>query len=633
MKISAKIILLNIAVIVGLGATTTFILFTTVKRGFEDNATADLHARQANVTSDIEQVANHCREAALLGATRPDLVAAVAAKNTEAVQRIGKDIMEATGLDLVTVADENGMVIGRGHSPQVGDSVHKQLNVQQALQGKTLTGVEEGTVVKLSMRAGVPIRSAGGIIGSITTGTDISTDRFVDNIKKRYGVEFTVFQNDVRMATTVIKDGKRMNGVPMDNPAVIEAVLKKGGVFANINKIGGVPYNTVYWPLRGTDGKIAGMYFIGRSRAHIQDAYASTLRGGGVTMLFMALLAITVSLFVSQRIKTDIRKIMTALDENSSQLLSASNQVASASQSLAQGATTQASSLEETSASLEEMASMTRRNSESAQNTRTSATRASTSAQTGAKKMAEMSQAMDAIRLSSKQLHEAMDAIKSSNDEVTRIIKTIDEIAFQTNILALNAAVEAARAGNAGLGFAVVADEVRNLAQNCAQAARETTIKIDTAVQRGEVGTRANQVMGEHLNTLSSKAHEVELQLLDIVEHAKQVDSLVSEIATASVEQKDGITQVNKAVSDMDRITQSNAASAEESASASKQLKAQALSLKTTVEVLRTMVEGAQHTTTPSHESFEHDDEATREITLSSRTKSTPPTHHSSVRI
>lgn len=624
MKISAKIILLNIAVIAVLGASTTFVLFTTVKRGFEDNATSDLSARQANVTSDIEQVASHCREAGLLGAARPDLIEAVASKNTEVVQRIGKEIMEATGLDLVTVADIQGKVIGRGHSPQAGDSVQNQLNVQQALQGNVLVGVEEGSVVKLSMRAGVPIRKAGVIIGSLTAGTDVSTDRFVDAIKKRYGVEFTVFQNDVRMATTVIKDGKRMNGVPMDNPAVIEAVLKKGGVFANINKIGGVPYNTVYWPLKGADGKIAGMYFIGRSRAHIQEAYAGTIYSGGTLMFFIALLAFAISVYISRRINTDIRQVMTALDDNSNQLLSASHQVASASQALAQGATEQASSLEETSASLEEMASMTRRNSESAQNTRTSATRASTSAQTGARKMAEMSQAMEAIRLSSKQLHEAMDAIKSSNDEVTRIIKTINEIAFQTNILALNAAVEAARAGSAGMGFAVVADEVGNLAQKCAQAARETATKIDTAVQRGELGTHANQVMVEHLDSLSSKAHEVEQQLLDIVDQAKQVDTLVTEIATASMEQTDGIGQVNKAVSEMDKITQSNAANAEESASASEELNAQALSLQSAVEELRFMVEGTRQTASP-HIPENSSDDAKPKATRSPRKTQSHP--------
>ena len=175
-------------------------------------------------------------------------------------------------------------------------------------------------------------------------------------------------------------------------------------------------------------------------------------------------------------------------------------------------------------------------------------------------------------------MNTAMGAIKISSDEIAKIIKTIDEIAFQTNILALNAAVEAARAGEAGMGFAVVADEVRNLAQRSAQAAKETAEKIEGAIAKTAQGV-----------TISAQVAE---GLTEILAKVRQVDELVAEVASASLEQSQGIEQVNTAVTQMDKVTQSNAASAEESASASEELKAQADTLKAAVQELMTLVGG-----------------------------------------
>src|SRR5258708_25224821 len=163
----------------------------------------------------------------------------------------------------------------------------------------------------------------------------------------------------------------------------------------------------------------------------------------------------------------------------------------------------------------------------------------------------------------------AMNDINTSSDKVSKIIKVIDEIAFQTNILALNAAVEAARAGEAGLGFAVVADEVRNLAQRSAQAARETAEKIEDSIRKSEHGVELNAKVG--------------LSLHEIVDKARKVDTLVAEIAQACKEQTQGISQINLAVTQMDKVTQTNAASAEESASASNELAAQGVSPKRAV--------------------------------------------------
>jgi methyl-accepting chemotaxis protein len=205
----------------------------------------------------------------------------------------------------------------------------------------------------------------------------------------------------------------------------------------------------------------------------------------------------------------------------------------------------------------------------------------------------------------------AMDGIEESSSDVSKIIKTIDEIAFQTNILALNAAVEAARAGEAGMGFAVVADEVRNLAQRSAQAAHETAAKIENSIRRSQEGARVNdkvaagleemvakvQRVDEQINHIAAKAQQVDQRLTEIAARNTEVDQLVGEIAAASKEQSQGVAQINIAVGEMDKVTQASAANAEESASAAHELAGQSAALKRAIEQLQQLV-GARAKTT-----------------------------------
>ena len=184
------------------------------------------------------------------------------------------------------------------------------------------------------------------------------------------------------------------------------------------------------------------------------------------------------------------------------------------------------------------------------------------------------------------QMEGAMQGIKASSRDIQKIVKTIDEIAFQTNILALNAAVEAARAGQAGAGFAVVADEVRTLAQRSAQAAKETASMVEDALSKTNLGV-----------TLNGK---VAGGLTEIVEKIRKVDELVAQVATASVEQNQGINQVNTAVTGIDKLTQANAASAEESASAAEELNAQAECLNQAVAELIDLVDGSRGAAAPA---------------------------------
>ncbi len=284
--------------------------------------------------------------------------------------------------------------------------------------------------------------------------------------------------------------------------------------------------------------------------------------------------AITLAFLNLRTIVKILGNVADSLAAGAHQTTSAASQVSAASQQLAEGSTEQAASLEETSASLEEISSMTKRNAENAQRAKDLAGSARHAADTGVADMTTMKTAMADIQ--------------ASSDDIAKIIKTIDEIAFQTNILALNAAVEAARAGEAGAGFAVVADEVRNLSQRAAQAAKETAGKIE-----GAIGKTAQGV------TISNK---VATSLEEIATRSRQVDELVVEIATASTEQNQGIGQVTQAVAQMDQVTQKNAASAEESASAAEELNAQALAMQDIVHQLLALA-GRRQQSEPAAES------------------------------
>ncbi len=253
--------------------------------------------------------------------------------------------------------------------------------------------------------------------------------------------------------------------------------------------------------------------------------------------------------------KEAFNQSVTALHEALSSILIAveqiqggANQVADSSQAVSQGATEQASSLEETTASIEEIAQQARLNSEHA-----------------AKANQVSSEAQKAAEQGSLQLEEMLKAIltiKDSSDQISKVIKVIDEIAFQTNLLALNAAVEAARAGVHGKGFAVVAEEVRNLAQRSAKAAKETEQLIQNSGQKVKDGT---EIANKTAETLQS-----------IIKNTIEVSDLIDEIASASAEQVEGIDQVSKALKQIDQVTQANAASAEQSAAAADQLSSQA---------------------------------------------------------
>lgn len=255
--------------------------------------------------------------------------------------------------------------------------------------------------------------------------------------------------------------------------------------------------------------------------------------------------------FIITRNNRELNRIAEAIELGANQISTAAGQVGESSQSLAQGSSEQASSLEETNAAMTELEEMARRNSENAVVAQQRSNDAKKITMQGEHAIEEMAEAMNEIQISA--------------NEVARIVSTIEDIAFQTNILALNAAVEAARAGEAGAGFAVVADEVRNLAQRSAEAAKKTAQQIENSLTRTEKGVSISSGLKQTLASILASFGEV--------------DTSINEIALASEDQRKTASQINVSLVQIDKVSQESASQSEENASASEELNAQANAL------------------------------------------------------
>lgn len=281
----------------------------------------------------------------------------------------------------------------------------------------------------------------------------------------------------------------------------------------------------------------------------------------GVGLTLVAAVLIT----VARQIRRSLHRVASQLHDGAEHTSAAGAKFHGASSELHHNSQAVAASLDATARSLQQLATMTQKNAGTAENAKQLANQTRSAADTGSADIREMSKAMAEI--------------KSSSGDVAKIIRTIDEIAFQTNILALNAAVEAARAGEAGMGFAVVADEVRSLAQRCAQAARETSNKIASSIQRSERGAAISEKVAHGFDDILSKAREV--------------DDLIATIAGACAEQSQGIQELSGSVTGMQSKTQANASTARATSTAAQELTAQSTTLRQSVQELHSLIGGA----------------------------------------
>jgi methyl-accepting chemotaxis protein len=560
-----------------------FLIYRIVNTQLNNYFDDTIHTQAQFIGDEMQRLKNEAVSAGEWFENSARLAQALETQNRDMAIELGSTAMEAFGLHYFVVTDINGDVLVRAHAPEnFGDNISNQKNIQLSLQGNKSVGVEEGRVVKLSIRAGTPLRDeTGKVIGAISTGFVFDDTRFVDNIKRAIGSEVTIFMGNTRYQTTIVNEsGQRIVGTELGIPEIEDQVLNQNKIYYGNSTIQGNPFKAAYMPLVDLNNKVIGMIFCGTNMSVINSLNSNIITNVAIIFLLMiVIITIILTYIINQsvikpvkllvdasekvaegdlsvkitlsnndevgRLATaqkkmveSLRSIVQQVVDISGYLGTASNQMSSTAQQISQGANDQASSVEEVSSSMEEMSSNIMNNTDNAK---------------GTEKIALLS--VQEVR---KGNESSLEAAKSMR-EVAEKISIISEIASQTNLLALNAAVEAARAGEHGKGFAVVASEVRKLAERSHVAAEEI-----------------NKLSGSGLS-ISEKAGEM---LQKIVPEIEKTASLIQEIAAASNEQSTGAEQINNALAQLNQITQQNASASEELASSSEELSAQADQLK-----------------------------------------------------
>jgi methyl-accepting chemotaxis protein len=311
LNLTGKIFTLLLFTVILLTLTLTLTVHHYLNQGLNQISLDEMKTKSDAVDAILKETAQEVKGVTFLLSTRPDVITALREKDKTKLVGIAKMAQRELAIEFVTIADTDGVVVARGHSDKTGDSVKNQINVQRALAGQGTVGLEEGTAVKFSLRAGYPVLDGGKVVGTITAGINLSSSNtLVDRLKKDLGVECTFFYGDTRVATTLERDGKRLVGTKMDNPVVLETVLRQGKRFLNINRIAGLDYNTAYWPITGAGGTITGMLFIGRDRASIAATERTIMISTLCASLVVALVVMIAGFVTARGMTSPLRRII-----------------------------------------------------------------------------------------------------------------------------------------------------------------------------------------------------------------------------------------------------------------------------------------------------------------------------------
>ncbi len=606
-------------------------------------------ARQGveGLKNEVENQKNDALKSVAVLSINPEIRKALILKDTRALLGISAPIAKELGIDFVTITDDKGVVLVRVHDEKKGDSIANQENVQKALQGTTIATTETGNIIKLTTRAGAPIKNEQGqVIGVVSAGYDMTKDSFVDRVKHMYGTDITLFLGDERIASTMIKDGKRAIGSKL-NAEIAEAVLKDGKKYSARADVLGEDYFTSYLPLVGVDNKIIGVLFAGESTAAmVAERNKLILMISLIALVTMAVGAFCASLIarsianpirailgnvqevaagnlavdaipatskdeigqLASAINTmtgSLRKLIQQMGEASERLTSSSeeltagaeraaqtaNQVASSIAVVAAGSEKQAGAVADTGSVIGQLSAGIQQVSANAGAISGHATQSVDAAELGRQSVDRAIKQMGTIETTVSESAQVVTRLGERSKEIGQIVATITGIAAQTNLLALNAAIEAARAGEQGRGFAVVADEVRKLAEQSGAAAKQIAQLI------AEIQTETNQAveaMTEGTKEVRFGADAVSdagKSFTDIFEAIHEISGQMSEISVVMEEMAKGSQQIVESVKDIDAISRNSASQSQTVAAATEEQSATTQEIASASEELARLAE------------------------------------------
>jgi methyl-accepting chemotaxis protein len=597
MKIAGKILILSAfsVLITSIGLFFTSRYFTDI--AFDDVSREGIASSKMAVENHVEELKSTYLRIGSIIAANKEVVDAVAANDAAALRPVIIKAMKDAGAHFITVSDGKGVVIARAHSDKAGDSVMSQANVAKALAGEANVGIEPGTVVKFSLRAGCPVLSAGKVVGAVTVGISLSEMDFVDKIKAFTGLEATVFEMDTRLTTTIVINNQRAVGTKMDNPKVLDTVLGKGEMFISTNTIFGKPFQTAYWPIKDPRGKVSGMYFVGKPLDLIEAAKRHvSLAILGVTCV-LALAMIGMSWFIVRGITRPLKSMIFMLTDiadgdgdltkrltdtsgtETQDLAECFNKFVSQVHAIIKEVAQHSMQMDDSSKSLHALAGSLRETSETMDGKSSGVAAAieemSANMNTVASAMEEFSINIGTVAgnteemnatinevsmntgkakgvtgkavVSAEEVSRRVNELGAAAREINKVTEAITSISSQTNLLALNATIEAARAGDAGRGFAVVANEIKELAQQTALATEDIRVKIKGI--QDVVGMTV-----EEIGQIRDVIHDVDSIVTSIAAAVEQQSVTTREIAENLGQASSGVQEININVSQADTV-------------------------------------------------------------------------------
>lgn len=480
-------------------------VFTIIKIELDKSELTQLSNFSKVVDSKFNDMKSNYLSVLASQVIRQNIIDGVNKGDSTLLKQIGEDLIKTKNAEFVVFTDTTGKVIARGHTDKKGDNISYQYAFKKALDDVPIAGIENGTVVKLSLRTAAPIKKDGKIIGVMIIGMNIfQGNSFVDTIKQILDIECTIFENDTRLSTTIVKDGKRAIGTKMDNPLVLKTVIEDGQVFNSVNKILGNDYTTIYWPLKDIQEKTVGMLFLGKTKSDIDKSQKDIVKSIIMWISFLGAFIIGISFFLINKSfvipirkatifaslatnektsrelniknKDEIGDLANALNEMVSNLKKTKSdafreasdtvseveiEISKSSKALensikeaSSGAKNQKSKIKDVQLALSQLDVASKDIAVLASETTDISEKAKYETEIGVQKIEDSISSTNDVMEKAEQMNESLIHLGGLSDKVGKVMSVISEIASQTHILAINAKIESARAGESGKGFA-----------------------------------------------------------------------------------------------------------------------------------------------------------------------------------
>jgi methyl-accepting chemotaxis protein len=623
MKITQKIVLPVVVVNVVLLFSIFFFTRYSVSNSIQSYFNDVVKEKVETAATEVDSLKSRSLNSAKWFENSSELAEAIKGQNREEALKIGKQAMEAFELGYFVVTDSTGTVLARAHEPEkYGDSISKQVNIQKALAGEPSVGIEEGSVVKMSIRAGAPVKDEqGNIVGAVSAGYVFGDQNFTDSLKNILGTDILVYSGEDLTMSTFTKDNKRFVGEKLDKE-LHTLLYEKKQSYTHTGKVLGENYLLAYTPIISVKSDVLGVLVISEKLNIANTLITKLTTEQIVAYAVSSLIVIFILMFIvrkfilkhvkilvkffrelahgegdlTQRLQVNTRdeiadmvggfnqfieklneiishvkntsqnlvhstKAITADIEASSRTIGEiSANVNSISENIEQNVAT----IEETTASSEELSGTADTVAASCNDMLRESVQSNEAAKNGVQAVSQIISSIDAISHSSNDVVENITELKKLSVEIDEIVNIISNISSQTNLLALNASIEAARAGEQGKGFAVVADEIRKLADGSGNSTKSITELIRKVEQKINSTVALVELVAERVEAGTTSTSSVKAAIEDILRSIGIVEEKAHDIAAASQEQASAASQIAGAMDDMVKVISDTSSSAHE---------------------------------------------------------------------